>query len=302
MNNERFLVTGVLGCIGAWTATLLVRDGATVVGYDLGDDRHRLELVATPEEIAHIDLVRGDVTDLEQLERTLAEHEITHVIHLAALQVPFVKANPPLGAAVNVVGTVNVFEAARRHGLATPIAYASTAAVYDDRGERDPRTLYGVFKTANEGTARVYWADEGVSSVGIRPFVVFGPGRDQGLTSGPTLAMEAAACGTPYEIAFGGRTELHYAPDVASGFIGAARSTTQGAPAYDFPGTPVSIADVVAAIEAEVPEAAGTITFDDVPLPFPEELPGERLDAEVTPLDVAVRETIEHFRAAVRAA
>ena len=108
----------------------------------------------TPEEIAAIDFVRGDVTDLEQLERTLAEHEITHVVHLAALQVPFVKANPPLGASVNVVGTVNVFEAARRHGLATPIAYASTAAVYDDRGDRAPRTLYGVFKIANEGTAQ----------------------------------------------------------------------------------------------------------------------------------------------------
>ena len=79
-------------------------------------------------------------------------------------------------------------------------------------------------------------------------------------------------------------------------------SPTKGAPAYDFPGTPVSIAEVVAAIEAEVPGAAGTITFDDVALPFPEELPGERLDAEVTRLDVAVRETIEHFRAAVRAA
>jgi UDP-glucuronate 4-epimerase len=302
MSDERFLVTGALGCIGAWAATLLVRDGASVVAYDLGDDRHRLELVAAPDEIGQITFVRGDVTDLEQLERTLAEHEISYVIHLAALQVPFVKANPPLGAAVNVVGTVNVFEAARRHGLATPIAYASTAAVYDDRGERDPRTLYGVFKTANEGTARVYWADEDVCSVGVRPFVVFGPGRDQGLTSGPTLAMEAAAGGRPYEIAFGGRTELHYAPDVARGFIGAACSTTRGAPAYDFPGTPVSIADLVAAIEAEVPEAAGTITFDDVPLPFPEELPGERLDAEVTPLDIAVRETIEHFRAAVRAA
>ncbi len=302
MSDDRFLVTGALGCIGAWAATLLVRDGASVVGYDLGDDRHRLELVATREEIADVELVQGDVTDLEQLERTLAEHEITHVIHLAALQVPFVKANPPLGAAVNVTGTVNVFEAARRHRLRTPIAYASTAAVYDDRGDRVPRTLYGVFKIANEGTASVYWADEGVRSVGIRPFVVFGPGRDQGLTSGPTLAMEAASRGRPYRIAFGGRTELHYAPDVARGFIAATRADAPGAHTYDFPGTPVAIADVVKTIEMEVPEAAGTITFDDVPLPFPEELPGERLDAQVTPLDVAVRETIEHFRAAVRAA
>lgn len=301
MSGERFLVTGVLGCIGAWAAALLVREGTAVVGYDLGEGRHRLELIATPEEIADVTFVRGDVTDLAQLGQTLAEHEITHVVHLAALQVPFVKQNPPLGAAVNVTGTVNIFEAARRHGLKTPIAYASTAAVYDDRGDRNPQTLYGVFKVANEGIARVYWADEAVASVGIRPFVVFGPGRDQGLTSGPTLAMEAAARGVPYRIAFGGRSELHYAPDVARGFIGAARSTPDGAHAYDFPGEPVPIADVVEAIEAVVPKAAGTITYDDTPLPFPESLPGERLDAETTPLDVAVRETIEHFQGAVRA-
>ena len=302
MSGERFLVSGVLGCIGAWVAASLVRDGATVVGYDLGEDRHRLELIAAPDEIAEITFVRGDVTDLAQLERTLAEHEITHVIHLAALQVPFVKANPPLGAAVNVVGTVNVFEAAHRHGLQTPIAYASTAAVYDASGDRHPRTLYGVFKVANEGTAEIYWADAEVTSVAIRPFTVFGPGRDQGLTSGPTLAMEAAANGEPYRIAFGGRTELHYAPDVARGFIAAARSSRRGAYAYDFPGTPVSIAEVVETIEAAVPEARGTITFDDVPLPFPDELPGERLDAQTTPLEEAVRDTIEHFRAAVRTA
>jgi UDP-glucuronate 4-epimerase len=57
---------------------------------------------------------------------------------------------------------------------------------------------------------------------------------------------------------------------------------------------------VVAAIEAAAPDARGLVTFDDVPLPFPEELPGERLAAQVTPLDVAVRETIEHFRSADR--
>jgi UDP-glucuronate 4-epimerase len=302
VSGDRFLVTGVLGCIGAWTATLLVRYGASVVGYDLADDRHRLELIASPEEIGEIAFVRGDVTDLAQLEETLAGHEITHVVHLAALQVPFVRANPPPGAAVNVTGTVNIFEAARRHGLETPVAYASTAAVYDEHGQRSPRTLYGVFKIANEGTAAVYWADEGVASVGIRPFIVFGPGRDQGLTSGPTLAMEAAARGEPYHIAFGGRTELHYAPDVARGFVAAARSQRRGAHAYDFPGQPVAIAEVVEAIEAEVPEARGTITHDEAPLPFPDELPGERLQAPTTPLAEAVRETIEHFRAAVRAA
>jgi nucleoside-diphosphate-sugar epimerase len=297
---ERFLVTGALGCIGAWTAALLVRQGAPVVAYDLGGDDQRLRLVASAEERDAVTFVRGDVTDLEQLQRTLAEHEITHIVHLAALQVPFVRADPPLGARVNVVGTVNVFEAARRHGLATPIAYASTAAVYDDRGHRAPRTLYGVFKNTNEGTAGVYWADEGIASVGLRPFVVFGAGRDQGVTSGPSLAMRAAAYGEPYRIAFGGRTELHYAPDVARGFIAAARSEPSDARAFDFPGTPVHMSAVVAVIEAAAPDARGLIDFDDVPLPFPEELPGERLDAPVTALDVAVQETIDLFRAAGR--
>jgi nucleoside-diphosphate-sugar epimerase len=302
VNDERFLVTGALGCIGAWAATLLLREGAAVVAYDLGHDDHRLRLVATREEVAVIRFVRGDVTDLDQLEHTFAEHEITHVIHLAALQVPFVKANPPLGARVNVAGTVNVFEAARRHGLATPIAYASTAAVYDDHGERAPRTLYGVFKIANEGTAQVYWSDERVASVGIRPYVVFGPGRDQGLTSGPTLAMAAAALGEPYRIAFGGRSEMHYAPDVARGFVSAARSGVAGAVAYDFPGSPVHMSEVVSAIETAAPEARGLVEFDDVSLPFPEQLPGERLDAPTTALGTAVQETIDLFRAAGRAA
>jgi len=297
---ERFLVTGALGCIGAWAATLLVREGTDVVAYDLGEDDHRLRVVASPEEIAAITFVRGDVTSLDQLLDTLAAHEITHVLHLAALQLPFVRADPPLGARVNVVGTVNVFEAAKRHGLATPVAYASTAAVYDEHGAHAPRSLYGVFKQANEGTARVYWADDGVASVGIRPYTVFGPARDQGLTSAPTTAMQAAARGEPYRIPFGGRTELHYAPDVARGFVAAARSGREGASVFDFPGRSVSMAEVIAAIEAAVPEAAGLVTFDDVPLPFPPELPGERLDAQVTPFETAVRETIDRFRDADR--
>ena len=76
--------------------------------------------------------VAGDITDLAALERALDEHEITNIIHLAALQVPFCRADPPLGARVNVVGTVNVFEAvARRKQRIGHVVYASSVAVYD---------------------------------------------------------------------------------------------------------------------------------------------------------------------------
>src|SRR2546430_16964691 len=123
---------------------------------------------------------------------------------------PLVQADPPRGAAVNVVGTTNVLEAAKRQGVAG-IAYASSAAVYGpgagpriaDAGE--PTTLYGVFKLANEGTAHVYFEDEGIGSAGLRPYVVYGPGRDQGLAADPTLAMEAACRGGGYKLLWGGR-------------------------------------------------------------------------------------------------
>jgi UDP-glucuronate 4-epimerase len=296
---ERFLITGALGCIGAWASAKLVREGVPVVAYDLGDDTARLELVLSPAELEQVPLVRGDVTNLEQLETTIAAHGITHVIHLAAMLIPVVKANPPRGAAVNVVGTTNVFEAAKRRGL-SGISYASSAAVYGPEGP--PGSLYGVFKVANEWTARIFWQDDGIASVGLRPYTVFGPGRDQGLTADPSLAMAAAARGEGYHMRFGGSCQLQYAPDAARVFIAATRAQNEGAPAFNLGGPAKHMRDVVAAIETVVPELSGQVTFDDVQLPFPEELdPGDLEDVvgsiERTPLADATRLTIERYRA-----
>jgi UDP-glucuronate 4-epimerase len=303
--SDRFLVTGVLGCIGAWVAGTLVREGVGIVGYDLGEERHRLELVLEPNELQRVTLVRGDITDLGSLEAALDEHEVTHVIHLAAMQVPFARADPVRGARVNVVGTVNVFEAVKRRlDRIRGLAYASSAAVHgadDGRSVAEdahgvPGTHYGVHKQANEGTARVYWRDDGVPSVGLRPYVVYGPGRDQGLTAAPTLAMEATARGEGFHIPFGGRAQLHYAPDVARAFVDAARESDEGAVVANIGGPAVDMAEVVRAIEAAAPEVAGRITFDDVPLPFPEEFAAVARPPRLTPLAAGVSETIARFR------
>jgi UDP-glucuronate 4-epimerase len=297
MSEERWLVTGALGCIGAWTAITLVREGAGVTAFDLGDDLRRLRLIGTPQEIDAIDFVRGDITELAAVERVLAEHEITHVVHLAALQVPFVRENPVLGSQVNVTGTVNVFEAAKRLGLETPLAYASSAAVYDRDGKVAPSTLYGVFKLANEGTAAIYAADHGLASVGLRPFTVYGPGRDQGMTAGPTLAIAAAVRGEPYRIAFGGATQLHYAPDVARAFIQAARSSRAGAQTFCIGGPATSMADFVALVGTAVPGAQ--VSNDDTVLPFPDQLPEPWCDTVLTPLEEGVRETAKILRGVI---
>jgi UDP-glucuronate 4-epimerase len=306
---ERTLVTGALGCVGAWTIKALLEDGEEPVGFDLGEDDSRLRLVLDDAERARVTLVSGDVTDGGALGRALDEHEITRVVHLAALQVPFCRADPVRGAHVNVRGTVVVFEEVKaRQARIQGLAYASSTAVYNandpspapESGGTRPTTHYGVYKLANEGTARIFWDDEGVASIGIRPYIVYGPGRDRGMTSGPTLAMSAAARGEGFEIAYGGTAQYDFVPDVGRAFVLAARAASQGAQVANFPGEPSTMHEVVAGIEAAVPAAAGRITYADVPLPFPESLESGLLERLVGPLPrtslaEGVQRTIEHF-------
>jgi UDP-glucuronate 4-epimerase len=302
MSGERWLITGALGCVGAWCCRQLVREGHAVVGFDLGTDRRRAELVMGRDELAAVQYIQGDITELPAVERLLDEQQITHVVHLAAMLLPLAAADPPRGALVNVVGTVNVFEAAKRRGVAG-LSYASSVAIYDRvdgvrvaaGADGHPVSHYGVHKQANEGTARVYWRDDGVASVGLRPHIVYGPGRDHGMTAGPTLAMAAAARSHPYEIPFGGRAQFQYAVDVATQFIDAARGATDDATVRNVGGPSEHVADIVAAIEAAVPEAAGTITFkEDVLLPLPEDMEADQ--RVTTPLGQGVRETIDLLR------
>lgn len=304
MSDERWLIIGALGCIGAWTCRQLVREGYEVVGFDLGDDTRRLNLIMAPDELGLVRLVHGDVTDLARLNQTIADHGISHIVHLAALLMPVAQADPPRGALVNVVGTVNVLEAARR-GEVAGVAYASSVAAYDRgdgvRVEEDadghPLYHYGVHKQANEGAARVYFHDAGLSSVGLRPHVVYGPGRDNGMTAGPTLAMAAGLAGQPYEIPFGGRAQFQFAPDVAAKFIAGARSCAEepGAPVRNLGGPSEHVADIIAAIEEVLPEAGGTITYkEDVALPLPEDMAA--VDPVATPLRDGVAQTIEILR------
>jgi nucleoside-diphosphate-sugar epimerase len=287
-DQRRFLVTGAYGCIGAWVVRDLLERGDQVVTLDLGGDPYRIGMLVPAERLDAVEQVPGDITDLETVERTLAEHDITNVIHLAALQVPFCRADPPLGARVNVVGTVNVFESAKRRGGMAPIVYASSIAAYDaiDAGSLAadmralPSTIYGVYKRANEGTAHVYWADHRVSSIGLRPHTVFGPGRDQGLTSQPTRAMLAAAAGQPFHMTYGGRSQLQYAPDVARAFVAASVAQYEGESVHNLAGQAVHMDEVVAAIERAEPAAAGSISYDaGTLLPFPEEVASGSLEA-----------------------
>jgi nucleoside-diphosphate-sugar epimerase len=309
-----YLVTGAMGCIGAWTLYHLARQGKRAVAFDLSENRARLDLLMEQAEDAAADSalitqVRGDLTDPAQVLSVFGAHGITHVIHLAALQVPFCRANPAFGAQVNVTGTVNLFEAARLSGI-QHVMYASSVAVYGppepgqvgqvlQEAPLQPMTLYGVYKVANEGTARIYWAEHGISSTALRPYTVYGVGRDQGMTSDPTRAMLAAAAGLPYHIQFNGPCQYHFASDVALQCIAAAERPLAGALAFNLGGQPVTSEEVIGLIREECPEAQ--ITHQDAPLPFPAGFEGATFqrafpDLTETPLREGVRQTIRQFR------
>jgi len=313
-SNEHFLVTGAAGCIGVWVLRNLVREGTLVTVLDLDTKRHRLPLVLTDEEIARIRFIQGDISDYPTVENALKSSGANRIIHLAALQLPFCKADPVAGARVNVVGTVNIFEATKRLGL-NNLVYASSTAVYGIREEYPdkpltydaplkPRSHYGIYKQANEGTARVYFRDDSVNSIGLRPYVVYGAGRDQGMTSTPTKAILAAAAGRAYHISYGGRYCFQYADDIARAFIQAVRADFKGAEVFNIGGYSVSTVDVITAIEQAEPSARGRISFDKVPLPFPPEVDNSALTSAIgslhfTLLDQGVAETLELFRNAL---
>jgi nucleoside-diphosphate-sugar epimerase len=307
---SRYLVTGAMGCIGAWVLYHLHQQGHEVVSFDLSSERYRLDQLLSAEEQSAITFIQGDLTDSAQVQSVFEQERISHVIHLAALQVPMCKANPILGARVNVVGTTNVFEAARQTEI-KHLAYASSIAVYgppEDYTEtvlphdapRLPRTLYGVYKVANEDMAKVYWQDHGISSTALRPYTVFGLGRDQGLTSEPTKAMRAAANGEDYHIGFGGNMQFHYASDVALQFIAAADHGLDGAYSFNMGTDPISVETVASLIMELAPGV--TITVGDKTLPFPEGFDATELHRAFetvyeTDLRQALKTTIEGFRA-----
>lgn len=306
MDIERFLITGAMGCIGAWATKLLLDDGAHVAIFDLSTNDRRLKEIIPASDMATIERITGDITDGDQVRDAVEGR--THIIHLAALQVPFCRANPPLGAAVNVVGTVNVFEAVKHHGI-PHLAYASSLAVYGHPrhytdtilppdAPRLPETLYGVFKVANEDTARIYWQDDDVPSVGIRPYTVFGPLRDQGVTAQPTLAIEAAVRGEDYQIQYGGVAGFQFVPDVAKVLTMAARAAPDGADVYSLAGDIVSLTEFVGVV-ADV-TGVDSITHGDDPLPFPDgadDTPLRQRLGEVphTPLPDAIASTAAFF-------
>ena len=151
----KVLITGGTGFIGAWIAKALISRSIGVRSYDISDD------LSVPREILQADAdivewVTGDITDAAALEEAATGCDL--LIHLAAILTPDCARDPVRGAEICLIGSLNVFEAAKQLGI-NRVLYMSSAGVFgpeDDGIYPRPTTLYGAYKLAVEGAARAY--------------------------------------------------------------------------------------------------------------------------------------------------
>jgi UDP-glucose 4-epimerase len=178
------LVTGGAGLIGSHIVDQLIDAGAGEIRVLDNLVRGRRENLAAAMARRPITFLEGDVRDRSAVERAVAGCD--YVFHQAAIRITLCAEQPRECLDVLVMGAFNVFEAAAHAGV-RKVVYASSASVYGGAdnfptSERhhpyNNRTLYGTAKLMNEGIARHFHDMDGLSSVGLRYFNVYGPRMD----------------------------------------------------------------------------------------------------------------------------
>lgn len=299
LKDKSVLVTGAAGCIGAWTVKLLTELGADPIVYDLTENRSRLHLAMETADTVKWEL--GNITDYKRLTEVISLHNINAVIHLAALQVPFCKADPVGSTQVNVMGSINILEAARQLGIKR-LAYASSVAAPAMGDNKYLTTLYGAHKICGEQMAAAYWQDWQVPSIGIRPGIIYGPGRDQGMSAAPSIAMLAALEGKPYTVPFSGPLTFCHVQDAALRFVMAVSKEQSDASVFDMNGTPADTADIIDIIKAKT-GINTRLDFAGQTMPFPAEADDGKLDAllgapSYRTLETGIEDTLAHYNLA----
>ena len=302
------LVTGGCGFVGTWVLRALRERGVSAVALDAHENPDRWQRLLGAHS-TEIPFVSGSLLDRQLLANVFAKYRVTHIIHLAALLTPACQQDPFVGCEVNVLGSVALFEQAVKSHV-QGLSYASSLAVFgpepdssttaNSLAENRSPSFYGTFKKAVELIAEQYWLHSELPSVGIRPHVVYGPERDQGLTAGPSQAARAAALGQSFQINYQGLVGYDYVEDVADAFVRTALETPKGAIVVDLPSEPATVEQLVKAIDLAVPGAASKITIGGPVLPR-NDSPRDHVVTEILPdwkptsITDGIRRTVEFY-------
>jgi UDP-glucose 4-epimerase len=184
LRDATVLVTGGAGLIGSHIVDRLIDEGAAEIRVLDNLVRGRLDNLAAAQRRHPIRFIEGDVRERGTVQRAVAG--CNYVFHQAAIRITLCAEEPRECMEVLVMGAFNVFEAAVRAGV-KKVVYASSASVYGGAEEfptterhhpYNNRTLYGSAKLMDEGIARHFHDMNGLASVGLRYFNVYGPRMD----------------------------------------------------------------------------------------------------------------------------
>lgn len=226
----KVLVTGGGGHIGGFVCKELLNRGHEVTIYDYKPTLENISDVSS-----RLDLVRGDITDLDELLGTMRSREITDVIHLAALLALESRQRPARALQVNCVGTSNILEAARLMDL-NRVVYTSSVLVYgkpdsyssmlvdEDDFPRCPDDPYPITKFLIEEWGQHYRNVYGLDLTCLRVTVAWGPGRYSGYTGQVNDFIRRTAIGNalefPKDFAYGGsKLRWLYVKDAARALV-----------------------------------------------------------------------------------
>ena len=293
---KKIIIFGGCGFLGSWIVKSFLLKGYNVSIFDLKIQKELLSYVIG-KDINKIKFIQGDITNYDQVQE--ATSKMDHVINLAGLMTPDCSFNPILGAKVNVLGSINVFEALKKNNIKF-LVYASSAGVFGQKDKYNPfpETHYGAYKLAVEGVARAYFNEANISSVGIRPYVIYGPGREIGGTAGVTLACKAAKQGYNYTINFSGKAGFVFVEDVTNLVERLIDKAPIGALTMNINGITTSVENFVSIIKKIIPDAK--VKFNGKSLNVVEEIleggPSKIFyDFKYTSLDHGINKTINFY-------
>jgi NAD dependent epimerase/dehydratase len=234
LEGRSVVVTGAGGFIGGHVVERLVRDGARVRAlcrYNSRNERGTLDWLE-PNVLAEVEVVLGELRDVESVAAAIEGSEV--VLHLGAqIAIPYSYVNPRDFLEVNVLGTLNVAQAALRHGVQR-IVHTSTSEVYGtaqsvpitEAHPLEPQSPYAASKVAADKLMDSYHRSFDLPVCVLRPFNTYGP-RQSARAIIPTIISQALAGSTLRLGSLHPRRDLTYVEDTAAAFVAAA--TSEGA-------------------------------------------------------------------------
>ncbi|TFF88032.1 MAG: SDR family oxidoreductase [Promethearchaeota archaeon] len=254
LKGKKVLITRTAGFIGSNLADRCLELGADVVGLDNMFNGRRSNLTKAFES-KHFQLIKGDLRDLSLLSEITRNIDI--IFHVGAFtSVPQSILMPDTCNAVNVTGTLNVLNAARKNDV-EKVIFSSSSSVYGDENElplvedmpRSPISPYGTSKLAGESYMQSFQEVYGIQTLILRYFNVFGPRQKDSHYSGVIAIWLGCIQRNEPLLIFGDGTnsrDFTYVKDVVEGNLLAAEKNISGEIFNIGAGAPISLNDLAA--------------------------------------------------------